>query len=55
MQIEVARWINFDIVSCCAGHLLELQAEIADAIAKNCRPRLYKEVLCIGCCCGPRI
>jgi hypothetical protein len=55
MQIEVARWINFDIVSTCAGHVPQSQAEIADAIAKNCRPRLYKEVLCVGWCCCPRI
>jgi hypothetical protein len=40
MQIEVARWNIFDIVGCWAGHVLELQAEIADAIAKNCRPRI---------------
>jgi hypothetical protein len=37
----------FKIVSC--------KAEIEDAIAKNCRPRLYKEVLCVGCCCCPSI
>jgi hypothetical protein len=34
--------------------VLELQAEVADAIANNSRPRFYMEVLCIGCCCGPR-
>jgi hypothetical protein len=55
MLIEVARWNIFNSAGCSAGHVLELQAEIADAIAKICRPRLYKEVLCIGCCCCPRI
>jgi hypothetical protein len=48
MQIEVARYRICFIVICCAWHVLQMQAEIADAIAKNCRPSLNKEVLCIG-------
>jgi hypothetical protein len=48
MHIEVARCRILYIVSCCAWHVLQMQAEIADAIAKNCRPWLYKEVLSIA-------
>jgi hypothetical protein len=55
MQIEVGRCNICYSLGCCAGHVLELQAGIADAIAKNCKPRLCKEVLCIGCCCCPSI
>jgi hypothetical protein len=35
--------------------VLQLHAEIADEISKNCRPRFYKKVFCIVCCCCPRI